>query len=744
MATGKDIRTFAAMAMTALALASAADGPSQRAEVKLMSYNVMHCEGMDGRIDVARTAARIRMEDPDFACLQEIDWRTARVAGVDEPGELARLTGMHATFARAIFYRGGQYGVMVLSREKPIGVVKLPLPGREPRVLLVCEFKDCVVATSHLSVAGREEREASVPIIRDALARYGKPVFFTGDWNATPESDVLKALGGFLTVVSDQKGRTWHGRSQFGPKGELLDRSPHCIDYIAVDARHASGFEVVDAHVVEDRATSDHAPVVTTLSFPSPALPDPAVVPAPVSMKTTGGQWRAKASVVSDALYKTMVDSSLPREGYRISITGEDGIGVTIADDAGAAHALETLRQIAVFSWGRIAFPCCEIEDWPRFGWRGVHVDESRHFFGKAAIRRILDLMAMHKLNVLHWHLTDNEGWRLPVARHPKLTTVGAARPLSRNHKDLADHFEDGTYGPFAYTRKDIEEIVAYARERFIRVVPEVDVPGHSQALLAAYPELGCFGGNPAAAPADAVKDVVCAGDDRVLAMLKDVLDEVVAMFPDEVVHIGGDEVNKVNWKACPRCQARMKAHGLKTENDLQAWFMGEMAAHLATKGRRVLGWDEIVLDGAAPKGCIVMSWRGAEGGRAAAAIGLQSVMCPHMSCYFDYSQSLQDDPATYPWFTHQLPLSKAYAYDPLDGIPAAQQALILGGQCCNWTEFTCNETELQWKMWPRTCATAEVFWSPASRRDFDDFLRRMITHRRRLIAKGVNCAPLR
>ena len=226
--------------------------------------------------------------------------------------------------------------------------------------------------------------------------------------------------------------------------------------------------------------------------------------------------------------------------------------------------------------------------------------------------------------------------------------------------------------------------------------------------------------------------------------MLKDVLDEVVAMFPDEVVHIGGDEVNKVNWKACPRCQARMKAHGLKTENDLQAWFMGEMAAHLATKGRRVLGWDEIVLDGAAPKGCIVMSWRGAEGGRAAAAIGLQSVMCPHMSCYFDYSQSLQDDPATYPWFTHQLPLSKAYAYDPLDGIPAAQQALILGGQCCNWTEFTCNETELQWKMWPRTCATAEVFWSPASRRDFDDFLRRMITHRRRLIAKGVNCAPLR
>ena len=738
------IGLFLSIAASAATLSNDTARSAPKAEVKIMTYNVMHCEGMDGRIDVARTAARINAESPDFACLQEIDWCTARVSGVDEPAELARLTGMHATFAKAIFFRGGQYGVMMLSREKPVAVVQLPLPGKEPRVLLVCEFRDCVVATSHLSVSGREEREASVPIIRNAFAKYKKPVFFTGDWNSTPDSDVLKSLGGFLKVLSDTTGRTFHGRSASGPQGELHDKTPFCIDYVAVDAGHARDFKVVDTHVVEDRVTSDHAPVVATVSFARPELPEPAVVPAPVSLRTTGGQWRVQAADVAPALFSKTLDCSLPKEGYRISITANGGISVVCADGAGAAYALQTLRQIASFSWGRLAFPCCEIEDFPRFGWRGVHIDESRHFFGKAAVKRILDQMAMHKLNVLHWHLTDSQGWRLPVAKYPLLTTVGAKRPYSTNQKNLADLFEDGTYGPCSYSRAEIAEIVAYAKERFIRILPEVDVPGHSAALLRAYPKLGCFGENPSAAPADAVKNVVCAGDDRVLEMLKDVFDEVAGMFPMEMIHIGGDEVNKANWRACPKCQARMKQHGLKTENDLQAWFLGEIAEHLAKKGRRVVGWDEIILDGAAPKGCVVMSWRGAEGGRAAAAAGHESIMCPHVSCYFDYSQGLEDDPATYPWFSLPLPLEKAYAYDPFEGIPESQRKWVLGGQCCNWSEYTCNETELQWKMWPRTCATAEVFWSPAERRDFVDFLRRMERHRRRLVGTGINCAPLR
>ncbi len=714
-----------------------------RAEMKIMCFNVMHCEGMDGRLDIARTAARIKAEDPDFACLQEIDWRTARVGGVDEPGELARLTGMHATFAKAIFYKGGQYGVMMLSREKPVSVEKIPLPGAEPRVLLICEFKDCVVATSHLSVAAKKDREASVPIIRNAFAKYSKPVFFTGDWNARPNSEVLKEFRKFLNVFSVQTVNTFHGQSSQGPQTPEDARTPFCIDYIAVDIANAGKFKVVDTHVVEDRITSDHAPVVATVSFERPELPPPAIVPAPRSVKLTGGQWRAKATSVSPSLFTARRDASLPKEGYRISITEKDGITVLFSDDAGAFYALKTLEQLAVHSWGRLAFPCCEIEDAPRFAWRGVLIDESRHFFGKAAVKRVLDQMAMHKLNVLHWHLTDSEGWRLPVEGYPALTTVGAQRPFSSNQKDLADKFEDGVYGPFAYTRDDIAQIVAYAKERFIRIVPEVDVPGHCRALLKAYGEFGCFAENPADAPADAVDNVICVGDDRVLEMVYKVFDSVVSLFPGELVHIGGDEVNKANWRACAKCQARMRKHNLKTENDLQAWFMGKVADYLAKKNRRALGWDEIILDGAAPKGAVVMSWRGTEGGRAAAAAGHESVMCPHRNCYFDYTQCLAEDPAVYPWFTAPLPLKKAYEYDPLDGVPAEQHKWILGGQCCNWAEFTCNETELQWKMWPRACATAEVFWSAPERRDWEDFHRRMRTHRRRLLGMGVNAAPL-
>ena len=238
--------------------------PTAKAGLKVMSFNVCHCEGMDGKIDVARTAARIRAEDPDFACLQEIDRRTARVDGVDQPSELARLTGLHATFAKAIPFRGGEYGILILSREKPCAVERIPLPGREPRVLLVCEFANVVVATSHLSVDADAERAASVPPIRSAFAKYAKPVFFTGDWNATPESDVLAALGEFLAVRSETKCQTFHGRALNGPDGRPLDMSTFCIDYIACDRAHAAAFKVTDAHVVEDRETSDHAPIVAT------------------------------------------------------------------------------------------------------------------------------------------------------------------------------------------------------------------------------------------------------------------------------------------------------------------------------------------------------------------------------------------------------------------------------------------------------------------------------------------------
>lgn len=477
-----------------------------------------------------------------------------------------------------------------------------------------------------------------------------------------------------------------------------------------------------------------------------PSLPQlrPTVIPVPASLEFGKGCLGINSCTVAvDVVTRRLTDATFLREGYRL-VVDEKGVAVTSADDAGFFYALQTLKQLAFSSDGRLVIPCCTIEDAPRFGWRGVHWDDSRHFFGKAAVKRTLDLMAYYKLNVFHWHLTDNQGWRLPIAKYPKLTTVGATRPFSKNQKHLADRFENGEYGPFSYSGEDIAEVISYARERHIRVVPEVEVPGHCKALLRAYPERGCFAACPERAPKDAVDNVICLGDDKTFDMVYAILDEVAELFPDELVHIGGDEVKKVNYRACAKCQARMKDLGLKTENDLQAWFARELGKHLATRGKRPLGWDELILDGEPPANMVAMSWRGAEGGRAAAKAGFEAVMCPHTFCYFDYMQGLDDDPAVYPWFTARLPLERAYSYDPLEGIPPDQQGFIIGGQCCNWSEYTCNETELQWKMWPRTCATAEVFWSQARNRDFADFARRMETHRRFLLARHVNCAPQR
>ena len=727
--------------LLALLCASVADAGQA---LKIMSFNVRHCEGMDKKLDIARTAAAIRAESPDFACLQELDWRTARVNGVDEPAELARLTGMHATFAKAIFYAGGQYGVMMLSRQKPLGVRQLPLPGKEPRVLLLCEFSDCWVGTTHLSVAGEKERLDSIAQMRAAVgtAAQAKPVFLTGDWNSTPESKVLKGLGEFLTILSDTRCQTFHGCQLDGPDGQPLDMSSFCIDYVTVDSAHASAFKVLDAHVVGDRMTSDHAPVVVALEAADPELPTPVVVPQPAEMNVRKGVRLERAGEVTAEFVRFLEVPSVPKEGYELTVS-PDGIAVSASTEAGRFYALETLKQLAQPRLGKLAFPCLTIKDAPRFGWRGVHIDDSRHFFGKAAVKRTLDLMAFHKLNVLHWHLTDNSGWRFPVKNHPELTDGAATRPYSKNQKDLADRFEDGVYGPFAYSEDDIREVIAYAAARHVRVIPEIDVPGHSKSALRVHPELLCFGKGAADAPKGVVDNVFCLGNDASLKLIDEVFESVCELFPDEVVHIGGDEVDKVNWEACPKCRARMKELGLKDGKALQSWQMNRTAALLAKRGKRVIGWDEMVLDGAAPANSIVMSWRGAEGGIAAAKAGLDSVMTPHTSCYFDYDQCVRDDPAVYPWFTCRLPLEAAYAYEPLAGIPENQQKHVLGGQCCNWAEYTCNETELQWKMWPRACATAEVFWTPSAKRDFGDFRRRMETHRRRLVGRHVNCAPL-
>ena len=473
--------------------------------------------------------------------------------------------------------------------------------------------------------------------------------------------------------------------------------------------------------------------------------PCPALVPAPVKLTMRAGTCRMKAGAVTEAVFaKRTVDASLPKEGYRLEI-GEAGVSVAAADDAGFFYALQTLKQLAYSSWGRLAFPCCEIEDAPQFGWRGVHWDDSRHFFGKAAVKRALDLMAQHKFNVFHWHLTDNQGWRLPVDRYPEMTDKAARRPYSRSHRYLLDEKPEGAvgeYGPFAYTKDEIREMIAYAKARFIRVIPEVEIPGHARSTFYAHPELLCFADDPAVKPTNAVDNVYCVGNPKTYEFLENVLDEVCELFPDPVVHIGGDEVKKENWIACPKCRAKMRELGVTTPEELQARVNGHFADYLTRKGKQAIWWGEIP-ERDVPKNLRVMSWLGAECGIAAAKKGIEAVMCEHFYTYFDYTPCIDGDTRTYPWFTERLPLSKVYAYDPLKGIPAEFHKYILGGECCNWTEYTCTEKDLDWKLWTRACALSEVLWTGAGRPGYGDFRRRMEIHRKWLLARGVNCAPL-
>ena len=461
------------------------------------------------------------------------------------------------------------------------------------------------------------------------------------------------------------------------------------------------------------------------------------LVPAPQKVVMKGG-------FGENAEVRVVRDSSVPAEGYRLTV-GETGVDVRCSDAAGEQYARQTLRQMRQERDGETVYPLCEIEDAPAFRWRGVHLDVSRHFWTVEQGKRILGLMAEHKFNVFHWHLTDSQGWRLPVDRYPEMCEAAAKRPYSKCFRDLIDEVPEGTegeYGPFSYTKDEIRDIIAFARALSIRVIPEVEIPGHARSTFYAHPELLCFADDPAAKPTNAVANVYCVGNPKTYEFLENVLDEVCALFPDPVVHIGGDEVKKANWVACPKCRAKMRELGVTTPEELQARVNGHFADYLTRKGKQAIWWGEIP-ERDVPKNLKVMSWLGAECGIAAAKKGIEAVMCEHFYTYFDYTPCIDGDTRAYPWFTERLPLSKVYAYDPLKGIPAEFHKYILGGECCNWTEYTCTEKDLDWKLWTRACALSEVLWTGANRPGYGDFRRRMEIHRKRLLARGVNCAPL-
>ena len=424
-----------------------------------------------------------------------------------------------------------------------------------------------------------------------------------------------------------------------------------------------------------------------------------------------------------------ITDRTLPAEGYRIRIGADGKADVSAADDAGRFYARKTLKQLPKDAKD------LEIEDWPAFRWRGIHLDESRHFFGAAAVKKLIATMADHKLNVLHWHLVDDSGWRIDVPGYPEVAKTGATRGSRKGRHWLRD-LEDGTYGPYFYTTEELKGVIAFAKENFVTIVPEIEIPGHASQLLSkCYPQFACDPKKPGG--------VFCLGNDEGLGFLDAAVDYVADLFPGEFVHIGGDEVNRKVWSTCAKCKARAKELGLKDTDALQNWVTRRYAGRLAKKGKRIIGWDEILDGGELPEDAAVMSWRGTEGGLKAVAAGREAVMCPHWNCYFDYTQCVKDDPVPYPCFVPPVPVSKVYEFDPLAGIPAEKRRFVIGGQCCNWTEWTCTPAELEWKIWPRACAIAEVFWTAPAKRDYDEFAARLAAHRPRLLAVDVNAAPI-
>ncbi|MGW8353022.1 beta-N-acetylhexosaminidase [Streptomyces wedmorensis] len=443
-------------------------------------------------------------------------------------------------------------------------------------------------------------------------------------------------------------------------------------------------------------------------------------------------------------------------EGYRLT-TGTPDTAVVIegGGPAGVFWGAQTLRQLLgpdayrkapVRKDGGRSLPCTTIEDAPRFGWRGLLLDVSRHFAPKDDVLRYLDLLAAHKLNVFHFHLTDDQGWRIEIKRHPRLTEAGSWRSRTKWGHRASPLWTETPHGGF-YTQDDIREIVAYAAERHITVVPEIDLPGHSQAAISAYPELGNTDVVDTAAltvwDTWGVNPNTLAPTDAVLRFYEGVFEEVLDLFPSTFVHVGGDECPKDQWKASPAAQARIKELGLADEDALQSWFIRHFDRWLADRGRRLIGWDEI-LEGGLAEGAAVSSWRGYGGGIAAATAGHDVVMCPEQHVYLDHRQAAGEDEPVPIGFVRTL--EDVYRFEPVPpGLPPEAAAHILGTQANVWTEVMENRARVDYQVFPRLAAFAEVAWSalPApDARDYAGFERRMTAHYRRLDALGVDYRP--
>lgn len=435
------------------------------------------------------------------------------------------------------------------------------------------------------------------------------------------------------------------------------------------------------------------------------------------------------------------LEAKTGKEGYNLSVN-KSKIEISAAEPAGLFYGVQTLYQLlppgiyanpdSLADEGiDLKIPCCEVTDMPAFPWRGMHLDVSRHFFPKEFIKKYIDLIALHKMNIFHWHLTDDNGWRIQIDRYPLLTEVAGWR-ADRSGVPWDDCKPQGpgepaSYGGF-YTKADIREIIEYARQRFVTIIPEIEMPGHSSEVFAAYPEFSCSGKKTTVQTGSYWPniDIFCAGKDGTFTFIENILDEVSELFPSEYIHIGGDEADKTAWKACPDCQARIRKEGLSGVDELQSYFVKRIEKYLNAKGKKLIGWDEILQGGVAP-GATIMSWQGYEGGIDAARQGHEVVMCPVSHCYFDYYQA---DPEFQPKANGGLTsLKKVYSFSPVPiDLSGEERKMILGGQGNLWTEYISTTSYAEYMALPRMTALAEVLWSPAGARDWNDFQSRLQT----------------
>ena len=428
-------------------------------------------------------------------------------------------------------------------------------------------------------------------------------------------------------------------------------------------------------------------------------------------------------------------------EGYELKIE-EENIFIESKNTRGAFYAVQSLLQLLPLpsDLNSYKIPCLQIKDQPEFTYRGMHLDVGRHFFSVDFIKKYIDLMARLKMNTFHWHLTEDQGWRIEIKKYPKLQEISAYRKetLLGHYNDQPHQFDGKPYGGF-YTQEQIKEVVAYAKTRQVTIIPEIEMPGHSQAAIAAYPELGCTGEQVEVATKWGVFDEVYCPKESTFKFLEDVIDEVVALFPGKYIHIGGDEAPKTNWKNCAHCQKLIKKEGLKDEHGLQSYFIARMEKYINTKGKQIIGWDEILEGGLAPN-ATVMSWRGTSGAVQAAKEGHDVILTPGSHCYFDHYQSEnENEPLAIGGF---LPLEKVYHFNPIpEGLTDKEAIYVLGAQGNVWTEYMQTEKQVEYMAYPRAVALSEVLWSSPEHKNYSDFINRLEQYQKRLDLLEVNYA---